>query len=438
MDHLLLSVSPLSAAVAGALFSAIWEGGVLAACVAVCLRLLPGLSAAARSLVWTNVFLLLMLLHVLPFAGGRMSIGRALPHPLFHLNLLWSAVIAGVWTMLSLWRGTQLALGAIRLRGLERRATPVHADGALQALLEVRDENGKGGRRAELCISAEVERPSVFGFLHPRVLFPSALLEQLTAQELRQVLLHEVEHLRRGDDWTNLLQKIGLVLFPLNPALLWVECRLCAERELACDDCVLHATGARKAYAVCLTRLAEYAILRRNVSLALGVWERQSELAGRVHRILRPPTQSMSGRQAMVLTSGLLLGVAAGAMVLARSPQLVSFSPLARPLLEARSMAAPDLAGINLRGFSGSPVLVKAVMPQRPYQPSRLSNRRSASAARAIARARQPLPSQPDLVVLTEWEEVQTPAHVVIAVARINRSSHAAVALENGWLIVQI
>ena len=438
MDHLLLSVSPLSAAVAGALFSAIWEGVVLAGCVAVCLRLLPGLSAAARSLVWTNVFLLLMLLHVLPFAGERLSIGSAVPHPLFHLSLLWSAVIASVWAMLSLWRGAQLALSAIRLRGLARRATPVHADGALQTLLEDRDESGKAGRRAELCTSAEVERPSVFGFFGPRVLLPPALLERLTAQELRQVVLHEMEHLRRGDDWTNLLQKIGLVLFPLNPALLWVERQLCAERELACDDRVLHATGARKAYAVCLTRLAEYSMLRRSVSLVLGAWERQSELVSRVHRILRRPTQSMSGKQAMVLTGSLLLGVAAGAMVLARSPQLVSFSTLAQPVLEARSLPAPNPAGINMRGFSGSPVLVKAVMPQRPYQASRLSNRRGASAARNIVKARQSLQSQPDLVVLTEWEEVETPAHVVIAVAQINRSSYAAVAIENGWLIVQI
>jgi beta-lactamase regulating signal transducer with metallopeptidase domain len=66
----------------------------------------------------------------------------------------------------------------------------------------------------------------VFGFLHPRILIPPALLERLTSPELQQVVLHEMEHLRRRDDWTNLLQKMGLVLFPLNPVLLWVERRL--------------------------------------------------------------------------------------------------------------------------------------------------------------------------------------------------------------------
>ena len=56
-------------------------------------------------------------------------------------------------------------------------------------------------------------------------------------------------------DSIHLLQKLGLALFPLHPALFWLDRRLCRERELACDDGVLRATQARKAYAACLARL---------------------------------------------------------------------------------------------------------------------------------------------------------------------------------------
>ena len=90
-----------------------------------------------------------------------------------------------------------------------------------------------GRRAAALCVSDEVDRPSVVGFFAPRILVPAALLERLSADELRQIVLHEMEHLRRGDDWTNLLQKLSLVVFPLNPALIWIERQLCVERELA-------------------------------------------------------------------------------------------------------------------------------------------------------------------------------------------------------------
>jgi beta-lactamase regulating signal transducer with metallopeptidase domain len=438
MDQTLHAISLLSASAVSALFSAIWEGTVLAGCVVLCLRLLPGLSAAARSVVWMNVFLLLVLLQVLPFWGEQGLTGNAVYHSLFQLDVLWSVVIAGVWAMLSLCRGAQLILSAIRLRGLATRAVPVHPDAALRALLQDRSGGGKADRPVELCTSTEVERPSVFGFLHPRILIPPALLERLTSPELQQVVLHEMEHLRRRDDWTNLLQKMGLVLFPLNPVLLWVERRLCAERELACDDRVLRSSCGRKAYALCLTRLAEYSMLCRSLSLVLGAWERQSELVRRIHRILRRPSESMSRRQAMVLTGSLILGVLAGAIILARSPQLLSFAPLAQSTVQARSMPAADFRDANLRELGGSATLVKAVMPEERFRAPHTSKHAPVTAPKRNLRQYHALPHQPEWVVLTEWGDNEPPPHLVIAVVQENRSSYAAVAIANGWLIVQI
>ncbi len=442
MGPLLHTISLLSASAAGVLFSAVWEGVVLAGCVALCLRLLPGLSAAARSVVWTNVFLLLVLLHVLP------SILQALPSTgasgfadagyrpsRFLVDPFWAEAIAGAWALLSLWRGVHLVAGAMRGRGLAARAIPLRADADLQPLLQVR-HGSKLGRKAELCTSAEIERPSVFGFFHPRILLPEGLPEQLSESQLRQVVIHEMEHLRRADDWTNLLQKAGLVLFPLNPALLWVERRLCAERELACDDRVLLSTGARKAYAICLTRLAEYSIFRRNLSLALGAWERRPELVRRIHRILRHPEKPLGGKQGAVLTGGLMLAVLAGTAALARSPQLLNFATPAQPALQARAIPASGLQQIGLREFSGSPELVKAVLPQRRQTAYSSAHRRPA--VKQMVRRPRALPSQTAWFLLTEWEDSGPPPQVIIAVSQDRRPSYAAVAIAGGWLIVQI
>jgi len=433
MEHLFQAASHVSATAISALFSAIWEGSVLAVCVLVCLRLLPRLSAASHSVVWMNVFLLLVLLHMVPSFREHLGIGSPVHASPVRLDLRWSVALASLWAMLSVWRGTQLILSAIRLRRLANRAAPVPPDPALLALLK----GGQGGRAAELCTSVEVERPSVFGFFRPRILVPPALVERLSAQELRQVVLHEMEHLRRGDDWTNLPQKIGLAFFPLNPVLLWVERRLCAERELACDDRVLRSGGARKAYAVCLTRLAEHSMLHRSLSLVLGAWERQPELVRRVHRVLRRPHESMGGRQAALVTASLLLGVLGGAITLARSPQLVSFAPLAQATVQAWSVLPAGPGETDLRQFGGSPQLVKAVMPQRPVlsaytaKPLR-SNARKQSVRRRYAQSEQ------EWVVLAAWSDNETPPHQVYAVAQWNRASYAAIPIENGWLIVQI
>jgi beta-lactamase regulating signal transducer with metallopeptidase domain len=385
-----------------------------------------------------NVFLLLALLQVLPSLGENLSARGTFQHSAFHLDPRWSVAIAAIWAIFSLWRCTQLILSAIRLHRLAKQATPVDPDASLQALLRIRG-NGKQVRSAQLCASAEVERPCVLGFLRPRILLPTALLERLTALELRQVVLHEMEHLRRADDWTNLLQKAALVLFPLNPVLMWVERRLCAEREIACDDRVLHSTGARKAYAVCLTRLAEYSMLRRSISLVLGAWDRQSELTRRVHRILLRPNASMSPRRAAVLTGGLVVGVLAGAIGLAHSPQLVSFAPLPKSTLEAQSLQPADFRDASIRGFSPSPTLVKAVVEQRPLQSARVStHRRAVAAKRNVSPRPAPIESQQQWFVLTQWTEAEPPPRVVIAVDQYQRPSYAAIAIANGWLIVQI
>jgi beta-lactamase regulating signal transducer with metallopeptidase domain len=438
MNPLLHTISLVSATTAGALFSAIWEGAILAACVALCLRLIPRLSAAARSVVWTNVFVLLALLQVLPSLAEHWVPENGISHPPFHLDPVWSVAIASTWAMLSLWRVVQLILSAIRIRGLARRATPIHLDATLQTFLDGQAGDGQSGRSAELCSSTEVVRPSVFGFFQPRILLPQGLVEKLSTLELRQVVLHEMEHLRRGDDWTNLLQKVGLVLFPLNPVLLWVERRLCVERELACDDRVLHSTGARKTYATCLTRLAEFSMLRRSFSLVLGAWERQSELVRRVHRILQQPHEPMNGRQAIILTSSLIVSFLAGAIVLARSPQVVSFAPVAPSTALGRSIPAMSPNQMYLQEFDGSPSLVKAVMPEGHPQIPYATNHRRITAAKHNVKRDQVLRNQQAWVVLTDWEGAEPPPRLVIAVSQDRRSSYAAVAIANGWLIVQI
>jgi hypothetical protein len=299
----------------------------------------------------------------------------------------------------------------------------------------------------------------VLGFLRPRILVPPGLAKALSPQELQQVVIHEMEHLRRADDWTNLLQKIGLVLFPLNPVLLWVERRLCAERELACDDRVVRSTAGRKAYALCLTHLAEFAILRRSFSLVLGAWERRPELVRRVHRILAQPVRSMGRRPALAATGGLLAGALGGAIVLAHGPRLVSFVPAQQSMTMAQPIASLDPHELG-RALGGTPQLVRAAMPgsavvdkKKEVQQTvlkhmqRRCSRSSRIAELTPAPAPQPLPEldQRRLVVLTEWTMYQMRPRVVLAVERergpapaVVPATYAVVPTPTGWIIIQI
>jgi beta-lactamase regulating signal transducer with metallopeptidase domain len=428
----------LAALAASHLFSSAWEGMVLAACVFVCLRMFPGLSAAARSVIWLNVFLLLVLLNAIPSSDGRMLTGSPGRSASLELDPVWSLVIAGVWAMISSFRALQLLVSAARLRGLASRATAISPPHALQGLLEIRNRRGRVVRAVELSTSSEVQRPSVIGFLRPRILIPPALLERLSAVELEQVVVHEMEHLRRGDDWTNLLQKVALVVFPLNPALLWVERRLCAERELACDDSVLRSNRGRKTYAVCLTRLAEYSMLQRSFSLVLGAWERQSELVRRVHRILGRPGKSMGRKKTLLLTGSMMAAVVACAAGLARTPQLVSFAE-PEPTI-AQALPISDLIDTAGSHFGASAQLVKAVMPPtrrssslpNSVTPKPASTPKLMQKNMTVGRAEHSrVPRQQAWVMMTTWTETEVAPHLVLTVEHRVRSlvqDHGAIA----------
>ena len=83
-------------------------------------------------------------------------------------------------------------------------------------------------RPVRLLISSRVPMPVAIGFRHPAVVLPEALLAHLTAAELDHVLLHELAHIARRDDWTNLLARLAWAILTLHPVA-----RACCARSIA-------------------------------------------------------------------------------------------------------------------------------------------------------------------------------------------------------------
>jgi hypothetical protein len=177
-------------------------------------------------------------------------------------------------------------------------------------------------------------------------------MRELSAPELNTILLHELAHLRRWDDWTNLIQKVVGALFFFHPAVWWIEKKLTLEREMACDDLVLAKTVSPRVYAECLVSLAEVlakkSLLRRGVALAQAAVGRVRHISLRVAQILdeKRPGATRVWRPA----PGLLMGISlACLMALSDAPRLISFdnsSPVSAmpPVAGAFAAAVPPKA----------------------------------------------------------------------------------------------
>jgi beta-lactamase regulating signal transducer with metallopeptidase domain len=457
MNELLVSLSSIAPLAASALVSAIWQGTLLAVLAWACLKFFPRLSAKARSAVWLSVFVLLIGLQLVPVLA-RPAV-EAVSIPVAHIDVRWSYAVLGLWAGFAVVRAVQLGIGVAHLRRLVVRAVEIDVPAELEAALDELAE----GRTVRICTSDEIARPSVVGFFKPKILIPERLLRDLSEAELKQVLIHEVEHLRRADDWTNLLQKVALVVFPLNPALAWVERRLCAERELACDDRVLEVGNGRKAYALCLAHLAEHAMLQRGMSLALGAWEKRPELVRRVERILRGGPQALGRRIALGVSGGVMLASLFGALVLAHSPQVVSFAPAAE-MAQVESLPAALPEGLKPIPVVSRDVQTEArIVPacamrsaKKPVsQKTRMVKPQKAKRAQPVKLAEPQvklaglrMPAQPagqKLLVMTEWNDLRVQQRMVLASLREGRGTVAAavpaiyvVATPNGMVIVQI
>src|SRR5207248_8933750 len=101
--------------------------------------------------------------------------------------------------------------------------------------------------------------PALVGFWRPSVLLPLHVLEEMGERELRLILLHELAHVKRRDVLINWLATLVAVVHWLNPAVWLVMWRMRVERELACDELVLHVNGDRGAtdYARTIVKLVE-------------------------------------------------------------------------------------------------------------------------------------------------------------------------------------
>jgi tetratricopeptide (TPR) repeat protein len=76
------------------------------------------------------------------------------------------------------------------------------------------------------------------------VILPEGLSSALSEAELAAVIAHELAHVERRDNLSAALAHAVVSVFWFHPLLWWMERRMLAEREAACDEMVL-ASGAR-------------------------------------------------------------------------------------------------------------------------------------------------------------------------------------------------
>ncbi len=273
------------------ILNALPEGLLIAFFAWVLLRVLRKQNSGTRFAVW---FLALIAIAALPMFGGFRfrPLDWADIRPAISVPGHWALFVFIFWVLGSSIGMARLLTGLWRLRKLHQSCIPIVAadlDPAVRKTVETISASKSMPsiwKSVTIATSEQVRVPAAIGFWKRTIVLPAWTLRELPSNDLNVILLHEFAHLRRWDDWTNLIQKIVRALFFFHPAVWWIENRLSVEREMACDDAVLAETANPRGYATCLVSLLEKSLAHRGWSMAQAAVHRAHEASLRLAQIL--------------------------------------------------------------------------------------------------------------------------------------------------------
>ena len=138
--------------------------------------------------------------------------------------------------------------------------------------------------------------PAMGGVWRPYLVIPSSLGSQLSDEELRLVILHELGHWRRRDAAANALIQCALMVHWFNPAV-WLFAHMARfDCELACDEFVLGhlAASGRDDYGKTILKVLATVQRRSAPVVLLGILGGRQQIERRIDMIARFRTASFS------------------------------------------------------------------------------------------------------------------------------------------------
>lgn len=326
-----------------AIVNAIWQPALIASITWFALRISRCTNATTRHAVWTLALVASIVVPILsatslvlpqaaletPATSAPAHTAAKIPSPLLspartapavpvvhrvkiEVHPTVASIVAELWALIALAVLGRLAFSFFYLERLKRDALPLDVD--RRHALSRWDRAEKGQRDVRICVSDEIRVPVAIGIFDAMILLPKDLVEELDPTDLDRILLHELAHVRRSDDWVNLLERVAMALLFFSPGMYFIARQMDLEREVACDDWVLAQAAENASYARCLARIVEMTQWPYRPLAAPGVFVTRRSMSIRIERLL---ARGRDVRVRLALVPSLVSAVAIVAIVLA-------------------------------------------------------------------------------------------------------------------------
>ena len=211
----------------------------------------------------------------------------------------WTALVFPVWLSGVAAVLILLAVGMARIAWLDRTTAPLRDERWLLLVEDLSLELGLT-RHVRLLQADGPAMPMTWGIRRPTILLP-AEADAWSAERRRDVLLHELAHVKRHDFLIQLIARTACAVYWFHPLVWLAATRLREERERACDDHVLRAGATPSTYATHLLEIARDLRAARATALASVAMARPAQLATRLLDVLdtRRRRDTLSAKSAL-------------------------------------------------------------------------------------------------------------------------------------------
>jgi beta-lactamase regulating signal transducer with metallopeptidase domain len=183
-----------------------------------------------------------------------------------------------------------LLMGAVGVERLRQSAIRDVDDVLLEQLAGLKERLAIAGD-VLIGFSDRLVSPVLIGLTRPMILLPISAMAGVPREQLEMILLHELAHVRRRDNWVNLGQRVIEVVLFFHPAVWSISEWIRLDREYCCDDTVVkHTANEREDYA---RTLASFMIQSPQQGQLLASAMAQTPLLGRIRNILNQKDQTM-------------------------------------------------------------------------------------------------------------------------------------------------
>ena len=201
---------------------------------------------------------------------------------------------------------------ALHLHGIQKSALPLQSQEVRRLYRHCLNEMDIK-KEISIYSTAFFKSPIIVGLIRPRIYLPIHLISDYNETDMRYMLLHELQHYRHRDNFSNYLMNLTITCYWFNPFVWLAVKNMRNDREIACDTSVLKMLNEEDfaEYGNTLINFAEK-LSQNSFPFAASLGGNVNQMKQRILNIANyeSPTfsKTIKGFAAFILTAALLLG----------------------------------------------------------------------------------------------------------------------------------